>query len=91
MTLIDCASQITEAFASMYVYCVRKLGLDINKVNVHGGAIALGHPLDKLLLCYACRCHADGGYGVSLRCTGARQIATGLNALSRRNGKVSAF
>ena len=31
----------------MYVYCVRKLGLDIEKVNVHGGAIALGHPLDE--------------------------------------------
>ena len=40
-------NQINEAFASMYVYCVKKLGLDINKVNVHGGAIALGHPLDK--------------------------------------------
>ena len=39
--------QINEAFASMYVYCVKKLGLDINKVNVNGGAIALGHPLDK--------------------------------------------
>lgn len=31
----------------MYVYCVRKLGLDPEKVNVNGGAIALGHPLDK--------------------------------------------
>ncbi|KAG8762611.1 hypothetical protein FRC11_008509 [Ceratobasidium sp. 423] len=39
--------EINEAFASMYVYCVRKLGLDIEKVNVNGGAIALGHPLDK--------------------------------------------
>ena len=29
----------------MYVYVVKKLGLDINKVNVNGGAIALGHPL----------------------------------------------
>ncbi|KAJ1301606.1 hypothetical protein OPQ81_008854 [Rhizoctonia solani] len=37
--------EINEAFASMYVYCVRKLGLDIDKVNVNGGAIALGHPL----------------------------------------------
>jgi acetyl-CoA acyltransferase 1 len=37
--------EINEAFASMYVYCVRTLGLDINKVNVNGGAIALGHPL----------------------------------------------
>jgi hypothetical protein len=52
----------------MYVYCVRKLGLDIEKVNVNGGAIALGHPLGA---------------------TGARQLATGLNALERRGGKVS--
>jgi acetyl-CoA acyltransferase 1 len=37
--------EINEAFASMYVYCVRKLGLDPEKVNVNGGAIALGHPL----------------------------------------------
>jgi acetyl-CoA acyltransferase 1 len=37
--------EINEAFASMYVYCVRVLGLDTNKVNVNGGAIALGHPL----------------------------------------------
>ncbi len=37
--------EINEAFSSMYVYCVEKLGLDINKVNVNGGATALGHPL----------------------------------------------
>ncbi|KII93771.1 hypothetical protein PLICRDRAFT_88102 [Plicaturopsis crispa FD-325 SS-3] len=59
--------EINEAFASMYVYCVRKLGLDPEKVNVNGGAIALGHPLG---------------------CTGTRQVATGLNELERRNGKV---
>ena len=33
----------------MYVYCVRKLGLDHERVNVNGGAIALGHPLDEFL------------------------------------------
>lgn len=59
--------EINEAFASMYVYCVRELGLDVQKVNVNGGAIALGHPLG---------------------CTGARQIATGLNELRRRNKNV---
>jgi len=59
--------EINEAFASMYVYCIRQLGLDVEKVNVNGGAIALGHPLG---------------------CTGARQIATGLNELRRRNKKV---
>ncbi|KPI44712.1 3-ketoacyl-CoA thiolase B, peroxisomal [Cyphellophora attinorum] len=37
--------EINEAFASMYVYCLDKLQLDREKVNVRGGAIALGHPL----------------------------------------------
>lgn len=37
--------EINEAFASQYVYCCKKLGLDPEMVNVNGGAIALGHPL----------------------------------------------
>jgi acetyl-CoA acyltransferase len=37
--------EINEAFASQAVYCVRELGLDPEKVNPNGGAIALGHPL----------------------------------------------
>jgi acetyl-CoA acyltransferase 1 len=37
--------EINEAFASQAVYCVRELGIDLNKVNPKGGAIALGHPL----------------------------------------------
>ncbi|KDP26413.1 hypothetical protein JCGZ_17571 [Jatropha curcas] len=37
--------EINEAFASQYVYCIKKLGLDPEKVNVNGGALALGHPL----------------------------------------------
>lgn len=37
--------EINEAFASMYVYCVEKLELDPAKVNINGGACALGHPL----------------------------------------------
>uniref|UniRef100_A0A0E0EYM4 acetyl-CoA C-acyltransferase n=1 Tax=Oryza meridionalis TaxID=40149 RepID=A0A0E0EYM4_9ORYZ len=37
--------EINEAFASQYVYCCKKLGLDPAKVNVNGGAMALGHPL----------------------------------------------
>lgn len=37
--------EINEAFASQSVYCVRKLGLDPEKTNVNGGAIATGHPL----------------------------------------------
>lgn len=37
--------EINEAFASQAVYCVRELGIDLDKVNVNGGAISLGHPL----------------------------------------------
>ncbi|KAI9502560.1 Thiolase, N-terminal domain-containing protein [Coemansia spiralis] len=37
--------ELNEAFASQAVYSIDKLGLDINKVNPKGGAIALGHPL----------------------------------------------
>ena len=36
--------ELNEAFASQSIACIRELGLDINKVNVNGGAIALGHP-----------------------------------------------
>lgn len=59
--------EINEAFSSMMVYCVNKLELDPAKVNVNGGAIAIGHPLG---------------------CTGARQVATGLNAIKRTGGKI---
>ena len=37
--------QINEAFGAQTLSCIKDLGLDINKVNVNGGAIALGHPL----------------------------------------------
>ena len=37
--------ELNEAFASQSIACIKELGLDINKVNIHGGAIALGHPL----------------------------------------------
>ncbi len=37
--------EINEAFASQSVYCVKKLGLDPERTNVNGGAIATGHPL----------------------------------------------
>lgn len=37
--------ELNEAFAAQAIACIDLLGLDINKVNVNGGAIALGHPL----------------------------------------------
>lgn len=37
--------ELNEAFASQSIACIQDLGLDISKVNVNGGAIAIGHPL----------------------------------------------
>ena len=37
--------EINEAFSAQYLACEKELELDRNKVNVNGGAIALGHPL----------------------------------------------
>jgi acetyl-CoA acyltransferase len=37
--------ELNEAFASQSLAVIRTLNLDINKVNINGGAIALGHPL----------------------------------------------
>ncbi len=37
--------ELNEAFASQSLACIKDLGLDINKVNIDGGALALGHPL----------------------------------------------
>ncbi|UCD90689.1 MAG: acetyl-CoA C-acyltransferase [Desulfobacterales bacterium] len=46
MTLSDIdLIELNEAFAAQYIACERELNIDRNKVNVHGGAIALGHPV----------------------------------------------
>jgi acetyl-CoA C-acetyltransferase len=37
--------EINEAFAAVPLKCARELGIDIERVNVNGGAIAMGHPL----------------------------------------------
>lgn len=37
--------ELNEAFASQAIACVKELGLDLQKVNIDGGALALGHPL----------------------------------------------
>ena len=41
----EAQTKINEAFSAQYLGCEKLLGLDRNKVNVNGGAIALGHPL----------------------------------------------
>ena len=75
--------ELNEAFASQAVYCVRELGLDPGKVNVHGGAIALGHPLGatgaKLTatLLHEMR-RRDVRYGVVSMCIGGGMGAAAL-------------
>ena len=44
MTDVDLV-ELNEAFAAQSIPCIRELGMDAARVNVHGGAIALGHPL----------------------------------------------
>jgi len=75
--------EINEAFASQAAYCVRELGLDPEKVNVHGGAIALGHPLGatgaKLTatLLHEMK-RRDARYGVVSMCIGGGMGAAAL-------------
>lgn len=70
--------EINEAFASQYVYCIKKLELDPEKVNVNGGAIALGHPLGATgarcvgtLLNEMKRRGKDSRFGVISMCIGS--------------------
>jgi acetyl-CoA acetyltransferase len=37
--------ELNEAFASQAIACIHDLGLDLQKINVNGGSISLGHPL----------------------------------------------
>ncbi len=67
--------EINEAFASQALYCIRELGIDMEKVNIHGGAIALGHPLGctgaKLCATLLANMQAKGvKYGVESMCIG---------------------
>jgi len=79
--------EINEAFAAQYLSCERELGLDRNKVNVNGGAIAIGHPLGasgaRLLLTLLLELRRRGKkYGVASACIGGGQgIAMIVEAL----------
>lgn len=74
LTLIE----LNEAFAAQAIPCMAELSLDANKVNVNGGAIALGHPLG----CSGARIATTllhelkkrgGGYGLATMCIGVGQ------------------
>ena len=74
--------ELNEAFASQAIACVRELGLDPEKVNVNGGAIAIGHPLGasggRLITSLVHGLERTGGrYGLATMCIGVGQgIAT---------------
>ncbi|HXI45170.1 MAG TPA: acetyl-CoA C-acyltransferase [Candidatus Acidoferrales bacterium] len=74
--------ELNEAFASQSVVCMDELGLDPDKVNVNGGAIALGHPLGasggRLVTMLVHELARRGGrYGLATMCIGVGQgIAT---------------
>jgi acetyl-CoA acetyltransferase len=70
--------EVNEAFAAQYLAVEQELGLDRNKTNVNGGAIALGHPLAAtgtrlvLTLLLALR-RRSGRYGLATACIGGGQ------------------
>ncbi len=75
--------EINEAFASQALYCVNELGIDMEKVNIHGGAIALGHPLGctgtKLCATLLANMKERGvKYGVESMCIGGGMGAAAL-------------
>ena len=75
--------EINEAFAPQAIYCVRELGIDMAKVNIHGGAVALGHPLGctgaKLCATLLANMRQRGvKYGVESMCIGGGMGAAAL-------------
>lgn len=72
--------ELNEAFASQSIACIRDLGLDSNKVNVNGGAIAIGHPLGcsgvriSATLLHEMR-RTNTRYGLATMCVGVGQGA----------------
>jgi acetyl-CoA acyltransferase len=76
---IDCW-EINEAFAVVTLYAIKELGLDPNKVNVKGGAVAIGHPLGasgtRLVgTCARILNVQKGKYGLATACIGGGQGA----------------
>ncbi len=70
--------ELNEAFASQSIACIHDLGLDFEKVNVNGGAIALGHPLGcsgvriSTTLLYEMK-RREVKYGLATMCVGVGQ------------------
>jgi acetyl-CoA C-acetyltransferase len=79
--------ELNEAFAAQVIACVRELGLDEDRLNVNGGAIALGHPLGcsgaRLMTTLVHELRRRGGrYGLATLCVGVGQgLATVVEAV----------
>lgn len=70
--------EVNEAFAVVVLYAIRELGIDPSLVNIHGGAVAIGHPLGasgaRLVGTLARELQATGkDYGVATLCVGGGQ------------------
>ena len=75
--------ELNEAFAAQSLYVIRKGGWDMDKINLHGGAIALGHPLGcsgaKLSVQMLSELKArKKKYGLVTMCVGTGQGAAGI-------------
>jgi len=75
--------ELNEAFASQALYCAKELGIEMSKINIHGGAIALGHPLGctgaKLCATLIANMKERGAkYGVESMCIGGGMGAAAL-------------
>ncbi|MFN7135372.1 MAG: acetyl-CoA C-acyltransferase, partial [Myxococcales bacterium] len=75
--------EINEAFASQAVYCARELGVPAEKLNVNGGAIAIGHPLGatgaRQVITVLNELKRRGArFGVTSMCVGGGMGAAGL-------------
>ena len=80
--------ELNEAFASQSVEVIRQLGLDPDRVNVNGGAIALGHPLGmsgaRLVVSLVHELRRRGGrYGLATLCVGVGQGQAALFEAAR--------
>jgi acetyl-CoA acyltransferase len=79
--------ELNEAFASQAMVCIRELGMDSGKVNMDGGAIALGHPLGATGARITAKAgqilkREGGQYALAAQCIGGGQgIATVLEAI----------
>lgn len=75
--------ELNEAFAAQAIPCIRELGLNPDKVNPYGGAIALGHPMGATGAVLTCKLldylsENSGKFGLVTMCIGGGMGAAGV-------------